>query len=110
MKLPTSGIAIRSGLSRRLADVAGGEAREAGAVGEQRLELLGRDQLRARLRVHVHELREQELDPLVGDGLAGHRQLLGELRTHTGCISHMSAPAMALAARIARRPYVDSTT
>ena len=36
--------------------------REAGAVGGEGIEMGGRDQLRARPRVHVHELREVELD------------------------------------------------
>ena len=58
------------GIVGLLADVAGGEAGEAGAVCEQRLQLLGGDQLGARSRVHVDEVREQELDPVVLDCLA----------------------------------------
>ena len=63
----------------RLADVAGGVAGESGAVGEQAVELLRRHQLGARLRVHVDELREQELDPLVGDRARARRRRLGRL-------------------------------
>ena len=58
------------GVVGRLADVAGREPGEPGPVGEQRLELGGGDQLRVRLRVHVDELREQELDPLLLDCFA----------------------------------------
>jgi hypothetical protein len=43
---------------------------EAGALGEQVVEVVGGDQLRARLSVHVHELREEELDAVVLDDLA----------------------------------------
>ena len=51
-----------------LADLAGGEPREAGAVLDELVEVRGRDELRARPRVHVDELREVELDaPLFGD-------------------------------------------
>ena len=50
---------------RGLADRAGGEASKAGAVVEQHVDALGRDELRARLAVHVDELGEEELD-LVG--------------------------------------------
>ena len=55
---------------RLLADVAGREPGEPGSVGEQVVQLLGRDQLRARPRVHVDEVREQELDAVVLDRLA----------------------------------------
>jgi hypothetical protein len=60
----TSGIAIMSGSC-----LAGGEAGEPGAVREQVVEVMYRDELGVRLAVHVDELREQELDPLVGDHL-----------------------------------------
>ena len=50
-----------------LADVAGGEAGEAGAVLEQAVEVGGGNELRVRLAVHVHELREQELDVVFAD-------------------------------------------
>jgi hypothetical protein len=47
---------------RALADLPGGEAGEAGAVADQIVPVGGGDQLRARPRVHVDELREVELD------------------------------------------------
>ena len=52
-----------------LADVAGGEAREARAVGEQVVEMVRRHELGVGLAVHVDELREEELDPAVADEL-----------------------------------------
>ena len=60
-----------------LADVAGGEAGEAGALGQQVVEVRGRDELGVRLAVHVDELREQELDAVGADVLA---RLVGRLR------------------------------
>ena len=59
-----------SGIVRPLADVAGGEAGEPGAVGEQVVEVRRRHELRVRLAVHVDELREQELDAVGADVLA----------------------------------------
>ena len=59
-----------------LADVAGGEAGEAGALGQQVVEVRGRDELGVRLAVHVDELREQELDVVGADVLA---RLVGRL-------------------------------
>ena len=47
---------------RALADVAGGEAGEPGAVGEQVVEVPDRHELGVRLAVHVDELGEEELD------------------------------------------------
>ena len=52
---------------RELADGAGGEPGEAGAVLHQAVEMTRRHELRVRLAVHVHELREQELDVVVVD-------------------------------------------
>ncbi len=67
------------GVARRLPDLTGGEAREAGPVLEQPVERLARvdrDELRARPRVHVDELREDELDParlhVLPDGVRGY--------------------------------------
>ena len=94
------------GVVGRLADVARREAGEPGAVGEQPLELLGRDQLRARLRVHVHELREQELDPLVGDRAAdvvGRRALRAAI---PGGIPHMRGPGNGQPGQDSRGSYV----
>ncbi len=67
MNVPDVGHRDQVGVVGRLADVAGGEPGEPGTVGEQAVELLRGNQLRARLRVHVDELREQELDPVLGD-------------------------------------------
>jgi hypothetical protein len=53
-----------------LAHRAGRVSGEAGAVFEQAVEVAGRHELGARLAVHVHELREQELDPVRADPLA----------------------------------------
>jgi hypothetical protein len=53
---------------RPLADVAGRKAREPGPFAQQVVEVVGRHELGARFRVHVDELREQELDPFVRDG------------------------------------------
>ena len=47
---------------RPLPDVAGREAREAGAVGEQPVEVGDGHELGIRLAVHVDELGEHELD------------------------------------------------
>ncbi len=52
---------------RELADRAGGEPGEAGAVLHQPVEQARRHELRVRLPVHVHELREQELDVVLID-------------------------------------------
>ena len=62
---------------RALADVAGREAGEARAVGEQVVEMVGGHELGVRLAVHVDELREEELDPAVAGELA---DLVGALR------------------------------
>jgi hypothetical protein len=48
-----------------LADVAGRKPGEAGAVGQEVVEVVGRHELRAWLSMHVDELREQELDAVV---------------------------------------------
>ena len=77
------------GVVGRLADVAGGEAGEPGPVAEQAVELLRRDQLRARLRVHVDELGEEELDPVVGDRSPD--VLGGRARRHALVVSHIRA-------------------
>ena len=53
------------GIVRSLADVAGGEPGEPGAVGQQVVDVVGGDELGARLAVHVDELGEQELDAAV---------------------------------------------
>ena len=58
------------GRGGRLADRAGGEAGEAGALLEQVVDRLHRHQLGVRLAVHLDELREEELDPLVLRALA----------------------------------------
>ena len=58
------------GIVRPLADVAGGEAGEPGAVGQQVVDVVGRHELGARLAVHVDELREEELDALLADDAA----------------------------------------
>ena len=76
-----SGIAAMSGIVRALADVAGREAGEPGAVGEQPVEVRDGHQLGVRLAVHVDELGEDELDaPLVELGaelVRGGRRLDG---------------------------------
>ena len=56
-----------SGIARDLADLAGGEAGEPGALRDEVVEVRGRHELRARPAVQVDELREEELDPAVGD-------------------------------------------
>ena len=53
-----------------LSDVARGEPGEPGALGQQVVEMMGGDELGARLAVHVDELGEQELDAVVFDDLA----------------------------------------
>ena len=55
------------GVVRELADRAGREPGEAGAVLHQPVEVARGHELRVRLAVHVHELREQELDVVVLD-------------------------------------------
>ena len=55
---------------RRLPDVAGSEAGEAGAAGKQVVEVVRRHELRTRLAMHVNKLSKEKLDPLVGDNLA----------------------------------------
>ena len=50
-----------------LADRAGGESGEARAVRHQPVEQPRGHELRVRLPVHVHELREQELDVVLAD-------------------------------------------
>ncbi len=55
------------GVVGTLADVAGGEPGEAGALGEQVVEVVRGHELGVRLAVHVDELREQELDARVVD-------------------------------------------
>ena len=55
---------------RPLADLAGREPREAGPVLHQAVEVGGRHELGVGLAVHVDELREQELDPVLVDVLA----------------------------------------
>ena len=62
VKLARVGHRGEVGVVGPLADVAGGEAGEAGAVLEQAVEMAGGHELRARLAVHVDELREEELD------------------------------------------------
>jgi hypothetical protein len=52
---------------RALTDVTGCEAGEARPLLQQIVEVGRRDELGVRLRVHVHELREQELDPRLLD-------------------------------------------
>ena len=52
---------------RALADVAGGESGEARAVGEQVVDVVRRDELGARLAMHVDELGEQKLDLSLAD-------------------------------------------
>jgi hypothetical protein len=60
-----------------LADLAGGEAGEAGPVLHQAVQVRGGDELGVGLAVHVHELREQELDPVVADVIADVVQRFG---------------------------------
>ena len=55
------------GVVRALADVAGREPGEPGAVGQQVVEVVRGDELGARLAVHVDELGEQKLDAVVLD-------------------------------------------
>ena len=50
------------GVARELSDLAGGEAGEARSVGHEVVEICCRHELGARPRVHVHELREVEVD------------------------------------------------
>ena len=52
---------------RTLTDVAGGEPGEARAIVEQVVDVVRRDELGARLAVHVDELSEQELDLSLAD-------------------------------------------
>ena len=71
---------------RALADVAGGEAREPGAVVEQPLEVRDRHELGVGLAVHVDELGEDELDaPLV--------ELGAELVRGEGVVSMAMSPS-----------------
>ena len=56
-------------VARQLADLAGGEAGEARALGDEVVEVRGGHELRARTAVHVDELREEELDPALLDDL-----------------------------------------
>src|SRR6202022_2446524 len=65
------------GIVRPLADVAGREAGKARALAQQVVEMVRGDELRARLAVHVDELREQELDLLLLDDRA---DVVGALR------------------------------
>src|ERR1019366_1016038 len=60
-----------------LADIAGGEAGEAGPVLQQAVEVMGGHELGARLAVHIDELREQELDAAILDDSPG---IVGILR------------------------------
>ena len=84
------------GIVGLLADRAGGEAGEAGAVLEQPVEVPRRDELGVRLAVHVHELREHELHVVFTDValdvLAGARR--GEwLGSHGRKVSPAPDPA-----------------
>ena len=77
---------------RALADVAGGEPGEAGALGEQVVDVVRRDELRARLAVHVDELSEQKLDlPLADDSpdVIGVADLRRDLYVVLICDSHV---------------------
>ena len=55
---------------RSLADVAGGEPGKAGALAQQVVDVVRRDELGARFPVHVDELGEQKLDLAVADDAA----------------------------------------
>ena len=95
----------------------GGEAGEARAVVEQVVEVRGRDELGARLAVHVDELREQELDVVAradvgagtrrpsSAGAALHaRALLGIARSpHPSRIDRTQPRTMCVAATIRAR-------
>ena len=77
---------------RALADVAGGEPGEAGALGEQVVDVVRRDELGARFAVHVDELSEQELDlPLADDSpdVVGVDDLRRDLYAVLSCDSHV---------------------
>src|SRR3989337_2034577 len=72
VKLARSGIAAMSG--------------EAGAVRDEVVEVPGGDQLRARARVHVHELREEELDPELLRARADLVERWGRSHPATSCV------------------------
>ena len=95
---------------RALADVPGREAGEAGAVGEQVVEVVGGDELGVGLAVHVHELREEELDVAVAGQLA---DLIGALRCDErlacGCWTHGAPSVLALSVKATSLPVLAST-
>ena len=91
---------------RALADVAGREAGEAGAVGEQVVEMVGRHELGVRLAVHVDELREEELDLAVAGELA---DLVGALRCDQRLAHGASFSVSALSVKATSLPVLAST-
>ena len=103
----TSGIAARSGSCGPWPISPAAKPGEAGAVLHQAVQVGGRHELRVRLAVHVHELREQELDVVVADVLAHvvarlgcgewlvahrRRKLSARRRTRPMCEPHIAAP------------------
>jgi hypothetical protein len=87
---------------RALADVAGREAREAGALVEHVVEMVRGHELGVRLAVHVDELREQELDAVLTHvrvqllAAGGHRErrmtiARGWIRDHSVSARHPSS-------------------
>ena len=91
---------------RALADVAGGEAGEARAVGEQVVEMVGGHELGVRLAVHVDELREEELDPAVAGELA---DLVVALRCDQRLAHGASFSVSALSVKATSLPVLAST-
>src|SRR5207237_895255 len=94
-------------VARHLADLAGGQPRDAGALVREVVEMGGGDELRARASVHVDELREEELDSAIlgdladflqprtrGDGHGLVRLYHQAARSCEGGTLHISPPSM----------------
>ena len=88
-----------------LADVACGEAGEAGAVGEQIVEVVRGHELRVGLAMHVDELREEELDLAVAGELA---DLVGALRCDQR-LAHGAPSWLTLSVKDTSLPVLAST-
>ena len=93
------------GVVGALADVSGRKAGEAGAVGEQVLEVMGRHELGVGLAVHVDELREEELDVAVTRELS---DLIGALRCDQR-LGHGAPSVLALSVKATSLPVLAST-
>ena len=88
------------GRGRRLADRPGREARESGALLDQPIPIRDRHQLRRRLRIHVHELGEDELDVVLLRGFANALSLV-----HPVVLCHCHCTLLHLVANAGRRLY-----